>query len=249
MIRGLENLSAMRYPGRGIILGRDLSGAKHVVIYFITGRSASSQARKIVWEVPTLWTRPTDEGTLKQGQVDLLIYPAAIAGEAGLAVSNGKQTADIAKAARPGSSPAKVLEEGLRAWSFEPDAPIHTPRISGWLAADGRAALHIVKRAPNGSEERRVFSLPALRKGDGLLITTYAGKDRGLLPSFQGEPKRVCLTRARSTKDQAEAVYAALRPPRGKKDFRVTVACVFLEPNRSQAADVHIINTSERMEG
>jgi len=248
MIRGLENLSAMRYPGRGIILGRDLSGAKHVVVYFITGRSASSQARKLVWESPALWTRPTDEATLKKGQVDLLIYPAALAGEAGLAVSNGKQTADIARAVRPESSPAKVLEEGLRSWSFEPDAPIHTPRISGWMAADGRAALHIVKRAPNGSEERRVFSLPALRTGNGLLITTYAGKDGGLLPSFRGEPKRVSLTRSLSAKDQAEAVYAALRPPRGKKDYRVTVACMFLEPKQSQAADIHIINRSERME-
>lgn len=248
MVRGLENLSAMRYPGRGIILGRDLSGGKHVVIYFITGRSASSQARKLVWESPALWTRPTDEATLKKGQVDLLIYPAAIIGEAGLAVSNGKQTTDIAKAVRPESSPAKVLEEGLRSWSFEPDAPIHTPRISGWLAADGKAALHIVKRAPDGSEERRVFSLPALKKGNGLLITTYAGKDGGLLPCFQGEPKRVCLNRARSAQDQAESVYAALRPPRGKKDYRVTVACLFLEPKRSLTADVQIINRSERME-
>jgi IMP cyclohydrolase len=248
MIRGLENLSAMRYPGRGIILGRDLSGGRHVVVYFITGRSASSQARKLVWESPTLWTRPTDEATLKKGQVDLLIYPAVIIGEAGLAVSNGKQTADIAKAARPESSPAKNLEDGLRSWSFEPDAPIHTPRISGWLAADGRAALHIVKRAPNGSEERCLFSLPVLRKGSGLLITTYAGRDGTLLPCFQGGPKRVCLTRARSAKEQAEGVYAALRPPRGKKDYRVTVACMFLESRASRAAEVHIINRSEGME-
>jgi hypothetical protein len=55
------------------------------------------------------------------------------------------------------------------------------------------------------------------------------------------------LTRARSAKVQAEAVYAALRPPRGKKDYRVTVACVFLEPKQSRAPDVHIINRSERM--
>ena len=247
MIRGLENLAAMRYPGRGIILGREPGGRNPVVVYFITGRSPSSQARKLVWEGETLWTRPTDEATLQKGQVDLLIYPALIMTETGLAVSNGKQTADIAKSLKKGSTPGKAATEGLKAWSFEPDSPIFTPRISGWLGRDGRGGLHIVKRKTDGSEERLVHTLPPFKKGRGFLITTYSGKDRRLVPSFQGGPKKICLSGALTAKAQAEAVYRALEPPRGKKDFRVTVACLVLDLGQNKAKDIHIINRVERM--
>jgi len=246
MIRGLENLAAMRYPGRGIILGRKPGGRNPVVVYFITGRSPSSQARKLVWEGDTLWTRPTDEATLQKGQVDLLIYPAVIMAESGLAVSNGKQTVDIAKSLQKNSTPGKAAAEGLKAWSFEPDSPIFTPRISGWLGRDGRGGLHIIKRKTDGSEERLVYALPPFQKGRGFLLTTYAGKDRRLVPSFRGWPKKVCLSRARTAKDQAEAVYRALEPPRGKKDFRVTVACIFLDLDQNEVKDIHIINRVER---
>jgi len=246
MIRGLESLAAMRYPGRGIILGREAGGRNPVVVYFITGRSPSSQARKLVWEGETLWTRPTDEATLQKGQVDLLIYPAVVMTGSGLAVSNGIQTADIAGSLQKGPTPGKTAPEGLKAWSFEPDSPIFTPRISGWLGRDGRGGLHIIKRKTDGSEERLVYYLPPFQKGRGFLLTTYAGKDRRLVPSFGGRPKRICLSRACSAKDQAEAVYRALEPPRGKKDFRVAVACLILDPDQNKVKDIHIINRIER---
>lgn len=246
MVRGLKNLSALRYPGRGIILGRDRSGRSQVVIYFITGRSASSQARKLVWESPTLWTRPTDEAALKKGQVDLLIYPAVIVAESGLAVSNGKQTADLSRVLHPGFAPAQALVEGLKSWSYEPDSPIFTPRISACYGQDGRAGLHLVKRMPDGSEERHVFSIPWIRKGCGLLLTTYAGRDRKVCPSFEGKPKAVRLTLSGTALEAAEAVYKALRPPKGKGDYRVSAACLFLEQGTGRMKDMAIINRSEK---
>lgn len=242
MIRGLENLAAMRYPGRGIILGRDRSGRSEVVVYFITGRSSSSQARQLVWESGTLWTRPTDEDALRKGQVDLLIYPAVMVTEAGLAASNGKQTADLARVLSPGFDPAKALNEGLRSWSYEPDSPIFTPRISACLGKDGRKGFHIVKRTGDGSEARRVFVAPGLKKGSGLLLTTYAGRDRKVCPSFQGRPKKVRLPMSGTARETAEAVDRALRPPRGKNDYRVTAACIFLEVGTGRVGDIAIIN-------
>jgi IMP cyclohydrolase len=246
VIRGLERLSALRYPGRGIILGRDRSGRFQVAIYFITGRSASSQARALIWEPPTLWTRPTDEETLKKGHVDLLIYPAAIIAESGLAISNGKQTSDLSRALQPGFVPARVLSEGLKSWSYEPDAPIHTPRISACYARDGRAGLHIVKRLRDGSEERVAFAVPGFRKGSGLLLTTYAGPDRKVCPSFEGTPKPVRLIASGTARETAETVYGVLRPPRGKRDFRVSAACLFLEQGTGRVNEVAIINRSEK---
>lgn len=246
MIRGLENLSAPRYPGRGIILGRDRSGRSQVIVYFITGRSASSQARKLVWEPPTLWTRPTDEEALKKGQVDLLIYPAVIVTESGLAVSNGKQTVDLSRILKPGFAPGPALNEGLKSWSYEPDSPIFTPRISACYGKDGRAGLHIVKRMRNGSEARRVFAAPWIKKGCGFLLTTYAGRDQKLCPSFAGGPKAVRLTVSGTAQETVEAVYRALRPPRGKRDYRVAAACVFLERGTGRVGEVSIINRLEK---
>jgi len=246
MIRSLENLSAQRYPGRGIILGRASSGPNLVAVYFITGRSASSQARKLVWESQALWTRPTDEETLKKGQVDLLIYPAALATPAGLAISNGQQTEDLARALPQSRSAVNVLNEGLKSWSYEPDAPIHTPRISGCLRVDGRSGLHIIKRRADGAEERRAFSFSCAKKGHGFLLTTYAGRDRKLLPSFEGRPREVRLLRSGSAREAAEAVYGALRPSGGQRDYRVAAACLLLEQGSGRVVEVHIINRSER---
>lgn len=246
MIRGLENLAAMRYPGRGIILGRDLGAARAVVVYFITGRSASSQARKFVWEGGTLWTRPTDEETLKKGQPDLLIYPAVVPGEGGVAVSNGKQTSDLAKVLTPGFEPRKALVDGLKAWSFEPDSPIFTPRISGCVGRDGRAGLHIIKRRADGTDERLAFGLPAFAAGRGLLLTTYAGRDLKICPAFAGSPRPVRLTASRSAAELVEAVYRALCPPRGKKDYRVAAACLFVAQGTGKVEDVALINRHER---
>ncbi len=67
MDRALANLSAMEYPGRVIVIGSGPAGARAAVIYAITGRSPSSQARKLEWREDGVWVRPTDEEILKKG--------------------------------------------------------------------------------------------------------------------------------------------------------------------------------------
>ena len=111
MSHPLTPLTEMTYPGRLIALGRDLSGAFNVVIYAITGRSPSSQARRLVAEGNAVWTKPTDPEVLNKGNPDLLVYPALVLG-AGIAVSNGKQTVDIDAGGQ--GSPVDVLDSALK---------------------------------------------------------------------------------------------------------------------------------------
>ena len=53
-------LQNMEYPGRMIILGRNREGTHVVVLYAVTGRSPSSQARKMDVRKDGIWTEPTD---------------------------------------------------------------------------------------------------------------------------------------------------------------------------------------------
>ena len=152
--KAMTNLTRMIYPGRFIILGRDAAGAYDIVLYGITGRSASSQARRLERRGDNVIIQPTDPDVLKTGNADLLVYPALVLGK-GIAVSNGKQTEDIDPLAD--GSPVRVLEKGLEGWTYEPDAPIFTPRISGCLLPDRRAALSLIKRGGDGRPERSFF--------------------------------------------------------------------------------------------
>ena len=157
MSKGLKNLSSKEYPGRVIIIGQDNSGENTVVIYVITGRSPSSQARKLDYDRNTIWVKPTDKKILKKGNIDLLIYPAIFILSQGIAVSNGKQTKDIKTCLEQSQNTAEILALALQKWSFEPDAPTYTPRISGCVLSQKRAAFSQIKRAFDGSSEKTIF--------------------------------------------------------------------------------------------
>jgi IMP cyclohydrolase len=232
-------LAALEYPGRLIVVGAAPAG-RAAVVYAITGRSPSSQARRLVHRDGGVWVEPTNEAALKTGNVDLLVYPALLFSPGGIAVSNGKQTADVRDRLRPGLGPVSVLSAALAAWDYEPDAPIFTPRISGCLTASG-AALSIVRRGPSGEPLRSFFEV-RLRAGEGRLVSTYEGPNTEPLPAFRGEPRFVGLAGSTAA-ETAAAFYGALGPAAGAKDFRVAVACVFVETDK---AEVHIINRDER---
>jgi len=237
----LAPLTRMTYPGRLIAVGRDVSGAFNVVIYAITGRSPSSQARRLIAEGNAVWTKPTDPEVLNKGNPDLLVYPALVLG-AGIAVSNGKQTVDIDAGGQ--GSPVHVLDSALKTWSFEPDAPIFTPRISGCVLPSNRAALSVIRRADGGEALRSFFELPFV-PGKGQMISTYQGENRDPLPSFQGEPFDLEFEEI-SAAAMAEAVYESLGPRPGENDVRVAVACVFAKVTDMKDHHLHIINRDER---
>jgi len=238
-----KNLAAMDYPGRVIILGRSRDG-KTVVVYVITGRSPSSQARKLEWSEDGVWVRPTDEETLKKGHIDLLVYPAMLFFPGGIAISNGKQTVDVRRALELASNPLSVLSASLIAWEYEPDAPIFTPRISGCVLPGPKAALNIIKRGAGGAAVRDSFEVTLL-PGKGKMISTYDGLNKDPLRSFAGDPLNVNIDGANSAQT-AEAVYESLKPSGGGPDFRVAVACLYAGDIAGNQYEVSIINRHER---
>jgi IMP cyclohydrolase len=227
MMKNFEALSNMEYPGRLIIIGSSPEG-DDAVMYAITGRSPSSQARRIVIDGngKQLLVEPTDEKALRTGNPDLLIYPAIVIGS-GIAVSNGKQTDDISIQLNSEEQPTVILENALRSWEYEPDEPNYTPRISGCILKD--AALSIIRRLPDGSVERACFDVPRLN-GGGMLIATYTGVNTNPLPSFQGKPIEVGIP-YRNSGEATDALYAALGPSSGEADFRVAAASVYRAKN------------------
>lgn len=216
-----DTLQAMPYPGRIVIVGAGPAG-RTCVLYAITGRSPSSQARRLEIDAmeQKIFVRPTDEQTLRTGNPDLLVYDAILCGKTGLAVSNGKQTTDVFAALHAGAHAGSVLHKGLADWEYEPDEPNWTPRISGCIA-DG-AALSVLKRAGNGGVLRNTFEFPLIA-GQGRMVATYSGQNATPLPSFAGEPRVLALPFG-SAQEAAEALYDALAPADGQPDFRVASA-------------------------
>jgi IMP cyclohydrolase len=237
------DLSKLTYPGRLIVMGAVAGGGKAAIVYAITGRSPSSQARKLVHRDGGIWVQPTDEDVLKKGNVALLVYPALLFGQAGVAVSNGKQTADILDVLVEGDAPVVILSKVLAAWDYEPDAPIFTPRISGCLVR-GAAGLSVVRRGAAGETLRSYFEVP-LREGEGRIVSTYEGPNREPLPCFEGEPRRMALA-GTTPRETAEDAYRALAPSAPDKDFRVSVACVFVSLSDPGRIELHILNRHER---
>lgn len=230
-----ESLSGMEYPGRLLTAGLGPDG-RAIIVYLITGRSVSSQAREIVADGRELKVRPTDEELLRKGNPDLLVYSAIVIGPLGAVVSNGKQTDGIAAALASGLAPESVLRAALQVWDFEPDAPIFTPRISGCLNERG-LALSSLRRGPDGATLREYHDLP-LQAGLGFMISTYSGPNSAHLPVFDKKPREVAMTESDPFRI-VEAVYAALAPIGGRKDFRVGVACVAFDlknPDRFRMA-------------
>lgn len=269
MANGLEPLTRLEYPGRLIVIGR-LPDGLSVVGYGITGRSPASRARRLaLGDDGNVYTRPTDEEILRTGNPALLVYPAIIFTDRGLAVSNGAQTSLIAErllSEAPGDESAgdasdadKTLAsdvlravfatprvvEGIDLTSYEPDAPNHTPRISGCVRATS-AALQVVRHGKSIDRLATIFNLGGLEPGRARAISTYAGPNTNPLPSFPGEPLRIAIE-ALTLADFAEALYEAIGPgaaKTGTEDLRVAVAAA--APLAHQDQRVHIINRVDR---
>jgi len=242
--KDIKPLADREYPGRLIIIGEAREQKNVVVVYAITGRSTSSQARKMEKEEDTIWVKPTDIELLKKGNIDLLIYPSVFCLSQGIAVSNGKQTVDVMACLGQGESAAEILAFALKNWDYEPDEPTFTPRISGCVLSNKSAALSLIKRAADGSSQRNSYEF-SLVPGKGKMITTYEGENKDPLPSYVGEPQEVEIVGA-STQEVAESVYMSLAPREGGKDFRVALTCVFGIDIQSNKFETHIINRAER---
>ncbi len=235
---GLEVLAEMEYPGRVILVGM---AEAPFVSYAITGRSSSSQARRLVLVENTVKVEPTNEVDLKKGNPGLLVYPAIKYQEGKIFVSNGKQTDavfseyDFRKGVdlihnMAADNLVTTLSLGLSTFEYEPDFPNFTPRITGIVNSDGLAALSIIKKAGGGETSIKVYFDFKLPPGCIRFISTYTGENRDPLPSFEGEPISSTLAYS-SAEEITNAIYDSLGPNEFRqKDFRVSVATMLLNP-------------------
>jgi hypothetical protein len=180
-----RHLKQNPYPGRGLVIGRAGGGDAWLLVYWIMGRSASSQSRRFVAEGGVLRTEPTDPERLERPE--LTIYEAMLDLPGQHLVTNGDQTRTLRDVVSRGGS----FEDALAEREREPDAPHYTPRIAGLLdlRSDPRLALGILKAsaADPAHTDRFAYRPAAPPPGLGLGLTTYAG-DGDPLPSFAGEP-------------------------------------------------------------
>ena len=186
-----EELNALAYHGRGIIIGKSADGKQAVTAYFIMGRSVNSRNRVFVAEGENLRTKAFDESKMVDPHL-IIYYPVRVLGNKTI-VTNGDQTDTIYDL----MDKQMTFEQALRTREFEDDAPNFTPRISGIIRRekDGmNYALSILKSAEgdDSSCERYTFAYSNPVAGRAKFIHTYNG-DGEPLPSFEGEPKTLEL--------------------------------------------------------
>ena len=179
----LDFLTLLRenpYPGRGILVSRDL------VYYFIMGRSANSRNRVFVRTDDGIRAQAFDPAAMTDPK-GILYNPVRRIGEAWV-VSNGDQTDAI----RDCFAVGRPWEEALRASTFKQDAPDFTPRISAIVNLDGSFEMSILKHADGDRCIREFFAYEGADEGQGYFISTYQG-DGSPLPTFAGEPLEVTV--------------------------------------------------------
>jgi hypothetical protein len=169
-----------------LVIGQAEDATAWWFIYWIMGRSAQSQNRRLVVAGNTLRTEPVDRQQV--ANPELIIYEAMLELPGMYLVGNGDQVRTIYETLQSGGS----FDAALATRAHEPDPPHHTPRISALLdmrTPPGQLTLSILKANPaNPDKTDRYTYRPALPPaGLGVGLTTYQG-DGNPLPSFAGDP-------------------------------------------------------------
>ena len=203
--KNLQALAANPYPGRGLIVGMDESGARLIQVYWIMGRSANSRNRVFESQEGLVRTAPADP--TKVSDPSLIIYNAMVGLDGYFVATNGDQTDTIVQAVVAGGD----FQTALMTRCYEPDGPNWTPRISAVCSlrfGAPRATLAILKRAPaTRGCERQFFHYDTFDPGYGRCLTTYRG-DGDPLPAFEGEPQVLPLAGAPDA--VADRIWSAL---------------------------------------
>ena len=175
MIDFVKFLEDNSYPGRGILVG------KNIVYYFIMGRSENSRNRIFTLTDDGIRTEAYDPSKMEDPSL-IIYHPVRKMGEK-LIVTNGDQTDTIRDTG--------CFRRALMTREYEPDEPNFTPRISLIMNEDGSFEISILKHK-DGHCLREFFAYEGCPEGKGYFISTYKG-DGNPLPSFEGEPMEVTL--------------------------------------------------------
>lgn len=230
------------YPGRIIIAGLDETGKNLVQVYVIMGRSENSRNRVFGCEGKRLFTEAADPSKVKDPS--LIIYNAmdqAVYGEFTIhVVSNGHQTDDVVSSYRR----RRGLHETMHAWSYEPDSPNFTPRITAssyWSSLKRKPVIRmsLLRKSQWSAEcDRHFFQKNDVGAGYGYCLTTYRG-DGSPLPPFRGEPYLLPLRG--DAQSIAQTYWEALNA-----DNRVSLAVKFI-PEHGASGTTTIINKYEKV--
>lgn len=224
-----------RYPGRFIILGKDADS--YAAVYGATGRSPSSLARKFVRKDGSVFMTAADETVSREGNPELLEYPALKIFQNGLVVANGRQVENISEIENRDAR--QQLSYAMSEEAYEPDE-YRTPRITGLIAETKlgmEGALHITRSAADGIDHSS-WGVP-FDEGTGFFISTYRGDDVKPTPSFSGDPIEIAFHHG-SAKSAAYAMYGALAPKEGEADYRIGVVAVYMK--LGSALEIALVN-------
>ncbi|MDO8564867.1 MAG: IMP cyclohydrolase, partial [bacterium] len=186
-----HNIKLLRnnpYPGRGLILGR-IGNDFLVQVYWIMGRSENSRNRVFTRdENGRVFTEAADSTKVKDPS--LILYNVMKEKRGVFVASNGHQTDAFSE-----SLGAMSIEGELASYTYEPDAPNFTPRITGvWHLSSRVANISILRKSIWGEAcDRCHYRYDHIEPGFGFGITTYSGEGDPL-PSFLGDPILFPLT-------------------------------------------------------
>ena len=228
----VKHIAENTYPGRGVIVGRDVEG-NWIQVYWIMGRSENSRNRIFVEEETILRTEAADP--TKVDDPSLIIYNAMRISGKSFIVGNGVQTDSIWEGLEKGVS----FFDTLQNWEYEPDAPNFTPRISACIDVNrepGFLWMSIIKKDlfHEGGSERQFFTYDFVEPGFGYAFTTYEG-DGTPLPSFSRSPYLVPIPFSDVT-DIADLYWSSIDE---NNKIAIAVRCI---DSKEQKCHTHIIN-------
>ena len=235
----LQALSKNSYPGRGLVCGITENDKHAVQVVWIMGRGKDSRNRFYNHDGRgRVYTEAADPSQMKDPS--LIIYNAMNERNGSLFVaSNGEQT-DLVIEEHDDDNLDSLPNLLAGDYSYEPDKPNYTPRITAVLRLHGPTSndamleiLAIKKSVLGESAELHNFEYSPLYPGFGHCITTYNG-DGNPLPSFTGEPYP--LPFSGDGNEIAQYLWAALNP-----ENRVGIAVKTIELATGQS-ELHIIN-------
>ncbi|MGW5191341.1 IMP cyclohydrolase [Kribbella sp. NPDC004138] len=180
----------VEYPGRGLAIGRDVDGVPFFS-YWLTGRSAASQARELVVREREIIVRDTSGGPVD----DLRHYTAATRGDDWVIVGNGTQVGELAAA----RARQPDLQIAMRELTYEPDPPIRTPRITAGATLTSAGLKDVVigaarpyDGAPELTEHPSLYAA-RIAPGTALTTTTYAGTADNVVVNGHPEVTAIAL--------------------------------------------------------
>ena len=263
--RQQELLQGNGYPGRWLAMGRGegIHEGELIVAYSFGGRSDGSKNRTAILEgsaVRLVAPGMTGEEMAQVSDAALVYYHASDTKNGVFVASNGAQTRPVLDAVEEGSSFIDAIrnaptvlgmmdgkEVPIDLSSYEPDAPINTPRITGIIdLRDGVSrpfGLAVVRKDPeSGLPIRKTFEahLDDIGPGEGFAVQTYGVNDpddkETPVPHFTQDPYLVDM--GGSVADIAQRTRESI----GERTFAAAVVRT-IDLSTSQFVGHAIINT------